>query len=442
MRKNNTIKQILFFSAVLFLLIMNSGCSSTPSSPAPTASAPVADATKTLPQATDTQAGEIPVHIRPDDNYTHRGKSYIPSAQPVIVPFYGPPDRIDLCGTPVPLDEADVWERFDREFTLVVYNQAQVYLWLKRMERYFPWIEERLQYHGLPEDLKYVAIVESDLISTAQSPKGAAGPWQFMPGTGQAYGLDQKEGVDLRYDFERSTDAAFRLLKDLYARYNDWAIAIATYNCGDRRILDTMRSQGVRDFYHMTLPLETERYVFRILAVKTVLNNPEKYGYHLPGGQGYPRLALDHVTVNSRCSIPLQAVAERAGTTFREVRRLNPIFRSDHIPAGVHEVKLPAGTGVRLRTNLDQLTTQFCAATPPKAPPTQLSTSRGQAAQSTVGTPGSRQQSAARQHTVAPGETLMGIARRYKVKVDDLKKANRLTGSGNHITIGQKLVIP
>ncbi len=440
-QKNGAFKQLLLVSAAFFLLILSLGCASTPSTPAPTASPQITDAAAGS-QAVDTQKTETPSYIRENEDYAHRSKSYIPSAQPVIVPFYGPPDRIDLCGDPVPLDEADVWERFDREFTLVVYNQAQVYLWLKRMERYFPWIEERLQYHGLPEDLKYVAIVESDLVSTAQSPKGAAGPWQFMPSTGQAYGLDQKDSVDLRYDFERSTDAAFRLLRDLYVRYNDWVIAIATYNCGDKRVLDAMQSQGVRNFYHMRLPLETERYIFRILAVKTVLNNPEKYGYRLPGGQGYPQLALDHVTVNSRCPIPLQAVAERAGTTFREVRRLNPIFRADHIPAGSHEVKLPAGSGARLQANLDRLTAQFCAATPaPRVTSSRAPAGPGHTAQSASTTSG-RQQSASRHHTVAPRETLTGIAARYKVKVDDLKKANRLSGSGSHIIIGQKLVIP
>ena len=128
--------------------------------------------------------------------------------RPLNCPYIAPPNSVDLCGEPVPLDRQDVYERFDKEFTLVVYNHAQVYLWLKRMERYFPAIEERLRYYGLPDDLKYVAIVESDLLPNACSPKGAAGPWQFMPSTGSAYGLAQRGSVDKRYDFERSTDSA------------------------------------------------------------------------------------------------------------------------------------------------------------------------------------------------------------------------------------------
>ena len=203
---------------------------------------------------------------------------------PCAVPYYPPPDKIDLCGEPVPLHVQEVQERFDKEFTLIVYNHAQVYLWLKRMERYFPWIEERLRVNSLPDDLKYVAIVESDLLPNAVSPKGAAGPWQFMPSTGSAYGLSQKGSVDKRFDFEHSTDGAFLYLNDLHQKYKSWSLAIAAYNCGERRIADESRAQGVLDYYHMKLPQETERYVFRILAIKAVLGDPARYGYALPKG--------------------------------------------------------------------------------------------------------------------------------------------------------------
>jgi len=269
----------------------------------------------------------------------------------VNIPYVPPPNSIDLCGEPVPLDRQDVYERFDREFTLVVYNHAQVYLWLKRMERYFPAIEERLRYYSLPEDLKYVAIVESDLIPGACSPKGAAGPWQFMPGTGSAYGLEQRGSVDKRYDFERSTDSAFLLLSDLYKKHHSWSLAIAAYNCGDKRIFDESRIQGVRSYYDLRLPQETERYVFRILAVKAVLSNPNQYGYYLPKGWGYQELRSDRVSVSLSRPVPIQTIASAAGTTYREIKRLNPIFRSDDIPAGNHEIKLPVGTGKVFEVN-------------------------------------------------------------------------------------------
>jgi hypothetical protein len=267
------------------------------------------------------------------------------------VPYIRPPNSIDLCGEPVPLDRQDVYERFDKEFTLVVYNHAQVYLWLKRMERYFPAIEERLRYFDLPDDLKYVAIVESDLLPNVCSPKGAAGPWQFMPSTGAAYGLEQRRSVDKRYDFECSTDSAFLLLKDLYTKYHSWSLAIAAYNCGDRRILDESRIQGASSYYDLRLPQETERYVFRILAVKAVLSDPNQYGYDLPKGWGYQEIKTDRVNVSLSRPVPIQTIAGAAGTTYREIKRLNPIFRSDDIPAGNHEIKLPPGAGAVFKQN-------------------------------------------------------------------------------------------
>ncbi len=182
-----------------------------------------------------------------------------------MAPYYPPPDRIDLCGEPVPLQDQEVLERFDREFTLVVYNRAQVYWWLKYKERYFPLIEERLRRLNLPEDLKYVAIAESAPLSSS---------------------LQQRKSVDNRYDFEGSTDSAFLYLGDLYRNYKSWSLAIAAYKGGEKRLMDESRAQGVMDYYHLDLPQETERYVFRVLAIKAVLSDPTRYGYELPKGAG------------------------------------------------------------------------------------------------------------------------------------------------------------
>jgi hypothetical protein len=183
---------------------------------------------------------------------------------PIMAPYYPPPDRIDLCGEPVPLENQEVLERFDREFTLVVYNRAQVYWWLKYKERYFPLIKERLRRLNLPEDLEYVAIAESAPLANAL----------------------QRKSVDNRYDFEGSTDSAFLYLGDLYRNYKSWSLAIAAYKGGEKRIMEESRAQGVMDYYHLMLPEETERYVFRILAIKAVLSDPTRYGYELPKGAG------------------------------------------------------------------------------------------------------------------------------------------------------------
>lgn len=360
-----------------------------------------------------------------------------------MAPYFPPPDTMDLCGEPVPLHIQDVQERFDREFTLVLYNHAQVYLWLKRMERYFPWIEERLRHYNLPEDLKYVAIVESDLQPNACSPKGAAGPWQFMPSTGASYGLEQQGPIDKRYDFERSTDSAFRLLSDLYRRHKNWALALAAYNCGDKRILDEMRSQQVNDYYHLKLPQETERYVFRILAVKAVLGNPAQYGYNLPKGLGYPELRLDRVTVTLTSPVSIQTIAAAGNVTFREFKRLNPALRGDDLPAGTHELKFPEGHGRLFEQNFSRAR----ASSLPAAPKVQETTEKtGPDAAPSISPakapsePKATPSSPGRTHTVKKGETLYSIAQHYKVKVQDLMEANRMKGAT--VVEGQKLTIP
>ncbi len=371
-----------------------------------------------------------------------------PAPATLSFPYIAPPNSIDLCGEPVPLSRQDVYERFDKEFTLVVYNHAQVYLWLKRMERYFPAIEERLRYYNLPDDLKYVAIVESDLLPNACSPKGAAGPWQFMPSTGSAYGLAQKGSVDKRYDFERSTDSAFLLLSDLYKKYNNWSLAIASYNCGDRRILEESRVQGVRDYYDMRLPQETERYVFRILAVKAVLSNPHQYGYDLPKGWGYQELRLDRVNVSLSRPVPIQTIANAAGTTYREIKRLNPIYRSDDIPAGNHEIKLPAGAGPVFEKNFNASAVAVSASPEisiaerddSPAPAVSAPAAAPPAKAAKAAPPKAQPKAQGKVYVVKKGDSLSGIAMHHDVSTHELKTANKL--KSDDLTPGQKLRIP
>jgi LysM repeat protein len=366
-------------------------------------------------------------------------------------PYYPPPNCIDLCGEPVPLNVPDVYERFDREFTLVVYNHAQVYLWLKRMERYFPMIEQKLRSYNLPDDLKWVAIAESDLLPNSVSPKGAAGPWQFMPGTGSAYGLDQKGSVDSRYDFERSTDSAFLYLKDLYQKYRNWSLAIAAYNCGEKRISDESRVQGVRDYYLLKLPLETERYVIRIIAIKAVLGNPNQYGYDLPKGWGYQEIKCDRITVNSSSAVPIQSAAACAGITYREFKRLNPVFRADDIPAGTHEVKLPEGTGQVFEKNFKSGAAQTAAAgsttlqqddvnPAPASSSTSMPEKPGEAPAAQPKQAEKQVKPSDKTHTVKQGDTLSSIARRYDVTLQALRIANKL--KTDDLNPGQKIRIP
>jgi len=346
------------------------------------------------------------------------------TAAPYVVPYFAPPSYAEFCGEPVPLDNQEVRERFDREFTIVVYAHSQVYLWLKRMERYFPWVEHQLAMHKLPDDLKYLAVAESDLNTTAVSSAGAVGPWQFISSTGLRYGLNQSTGLDQRCDFELATSGAFRYLSDLHRLFDNWTLAAAGYNCGEKRVQDEMARQKVGSYYQLKLPLETERYVFRILAIKEVLSRPEKYGYVLPKGGGYPPFRVDHVSVNTTCPVPVQALAESAGTTYRQIKRLNPAFTSDTIPSGSHRIKVPEGKGPDVEARIQALRANRLSAIAPSPP---ASVSHKDVSRRIVS------------HKVARGETLSGIAERYEVSSADLRRWNGI--KGDRVKVGQVLKI-
>ncbi len=327
------------------------------------------------------------------------------------VPYFAAPDKMDLCGEPVPLHIPDVRERLDREFTLVVYSHAQVYLWLKRLDRYFPWIERELARRRLPDDLKYVAVAESDLIVTACSPAGAVGPWQFIKSTGANYGLSQSSMVDERMDFEMATESAFRYLENLQQMFSNWTLAIAAYNCGERRVQDELRKQRVDNYYALKLPLETERYILRIISIKEVLKNPEKYGYSLPKNAAYAPLKFDRVNVRLSSPTPVVDLADAAGVTYREFRILNPILISDTAPQGAITLKVPPGKGRDFESRLDSVQ--------PKRPEKQDRSDKSENLEN---------KSRVLHHKIAKGETLSGVAARYGVSEQELMQWNGMKG--------------
>lgn len=319
------------------------------------------------------------------------------------------PTNMTLCGQPVPLNLAFVAEQFDREFTIMVNDQAQVVMWLKRAARYFPYIEKRLKKAGLPDDLKYLAVAESSLIYKVRSPAGAVGIWQFIPATGRRYGLRKDRYFDDRRNVEKATNAALAYLKDLYSEFKSWPLAMAAYNCGERRVRKEISEQGVDDYYHLYLPNETMRYVYRILAAKAVITRPEAYGYHLPKTRLYHPRQADRLGLSLKRPLHLRILAKSAGTTLRRIKELNPELRGYYLPRGKQEIKLPPGAA------------------------------KGVAARLKKKGPGPQPQRHA-SYTVRPGDTLTSIARKNNVKLKNLRKANRITGSA--IKPGQKLVIP
>ncbi|MBW2043146.1 MAG: transglycosylase SLT domain-containing protein [Deltaproteobacteria bacterium] len=250
---------------------------------------------------------------------------------------------LDFCGEPVPIRNQEIRERFEKEMLLSLWNRAQVLLWLKRSQRHLPLIEQMLRSEGLPSDLKYVAVAESALLEHARSYKGAVGIWQFMPETGKKYGLTVNRHFDERRDFIASTRAAVRYFRELHALFGSWTLSAAAFNMGEDRLAAEIRDQGTDDYYRLYLPLETQRFLFRILSVKRILSDPEAYGFRLSEADYYPPVSFDELRVVLKVETPLRVIAGAAGTYFKNIRDLNPAIRSRYLPKGTHRLRLPPG---------------------------------------------------------------------------------------------------
>lgn len=250
-----------------------------------------------------------------------------------------------FCGEPVPLSDPAVNEMLERELALICWDRPQVIMWQKRAGRCFPLIDQMLDQRGLPRDLRYVAVAESSLMPHAGSPKGAMGFWQFIKPTAKRYGLRVDEKQDERRSLYRSTEAAAAYLTYLRQRLGAWTLAAAAYNMGEEGLEGEMAVQQEKDYYRLYLPLETQRYLFRILAIKMVLENPARYGFALSPQEIYRPIPVD--VVDARClrEAPLKLVADAANTTFRRIKELNPDIRGHYLPDNIGRLLVPAGQG-------------------------------------------------------------------------------------------------
>lgn len=315
-----------------------------------TAAAPVAASDAETAPATE--ATELPSEIarlRLRLERLEAGQSALPRA----LHAFGLPASLQFAGEAVPLNRWDVAERLEREFLLSLGSPAQVVLWLKRSARYFPYIERELARVGLPEDLKYVAVIESALLPGAYSHASALGIWQFISATARRYGLAVTSGWDERRNPERSTAAALAYLRELRQRFGDWSLALAGYNTGEGRIDQALRYQGVSSYYQLALSEETERYVFRVLAAKLILSEPEQYGFEVPHEQRYRPHDGDVVTVELRDRVAVTELARRAGSFYRELKALNPEIVDDWLGKGRYTIRVPKGRGPAFRATLE-----------------------------------------------------------------------------------------
>jgi hypothetical protein len=274
-----------------------------------------------------------------------------PATETFLKTYYPLPERVTLCGEEVPLQDSAVREDLDREFNIILWSRTQTTLWLKRAAKYFPYLEKRLQDAKLPDDLKYVVLVESDLRQDARSSAGASGPWQFMKPAANRFSLKTDDKIDDRYDFSRATEAALNYFKTLYRTFHNWPLALAAYNCGEGRVQKAIEKQGVTNYYHLDLPNETDQYVLRVIAAKIILSDPARYGYAIPAQGLYSPWQPEQVEFVVGKEIRLRQIAEACGSYYKLIRRLNPRLRTDTLPPGMYKMYVPAGTAPRFYEN-------------------------------------------------------------------------------------------
>lgn len=239
------------------------------------------------------------------------------------------PKELTFAGEPVPVSIFDVKERLDRELLVNTYWHSNSLQFFKLAHRWFPLIENILAEEGIPDDFKYLALVESGLRDVI-SGKNAAGFWQFLKGTGKEYGLEINNNVDERYNIEKSTRAACKYLNKAYRDLGDWTLTAASYNMGRPRLKKLMQEQNVTSYYDLYLNDETSRYVFRIIAVKEIFAEPEKYGFHLNKEDLYKPIPYTTITINHNIN-DLSTFATELCTNYKTLKLLNPWLRQKNL---------------------------------------------------------------------------------------------------------------
>ena len=239
------------------------------------------------------------------------------------------PETMSFAGERVPLEDPDVRERADRELLVNTYWQSNALLWIKRAHKYFPVIEPILKKNGVPDDFKYLAVIESDLLNVT-SPAGAKGMWQLLTGAARENGLEVNDNVDERYHLEKATMAACSYLKSAKQKFGTWAMAAAAYHAGNNGLDKRLEEQMVSNYYDVLAGEMTDRYIFRILAAKEIISNPNKYGFYFDDEDLYILPASYQVKVDTPIT-NIAAFAKKYNTYYRELKIHNPWLRENKL---------------------------------------------------------------------------------------------------------------
>ena len=319
-------------------------------------------------------------------------------------------EPLTFCSEPVPLQETDVKERLERELLLSLDDSAEVILWLKRSNRYFPDIEKALKDNSLPDDLKYIVIAESALKPAATSNKGAVGFWQFIESTGNRYGMKINNNIDERRNLFIATDTAIKYLKDLHALFGSWTLAAAAYNMGEDGLKTEMLLQKENNYYRLYLNDETQRYIFRILAAKIILSNPKKYGFFLTEEDLYQPMQFDRVEITVENPVPIRIIAQAANTYFKVIKNLNPHLKNYYLYTGKYNILIPKGASSGFYQKYENLLKQW------------------------------QEEKEKSVYIVQKGESLSAIAKRFNVSVKAIMIWNDIDNA-KQVSSGGKLII-
>lgn len=250
--------------------------------------------------------------------------------------------KLDFSNESVPVHITDVAERLDREMIVNINFHSNTILVIKRANRYFPIIEPILKKNGIPDDFKYLCVIESSL-SNVTSPAGAKGFWQFMPATATEYGLEVADTVDERYHLIKATEAACAYFNKAYERFGNWTLVAAAFNRGTAGIQRQLDLQMVDNYYDLFINQETSRYVFRILALKEIMSDPGKYGFNIPKDARYPTIKTKKISVSENID-DLYQFAKNQGINYKLLKLHNPWLQSDKLEVSIgktYEIEIP-----------------------------------------------------------------------------------------------------
>ncbi len=280
---------------------------------------------------------------------------------------------------------------------LALWNRPQVILWIKRSAKFFPHIEHILKQQELPLDLKYVPLIESALRPNVRSVKNAVGYWQFLKSTGRHYGLRIDKRIDERRNIFKSTLAACRYFKVLEKKFGSYMLALSAFNMGEYALNSEIHVQGTHDFFSLYLPLQTQRYVFKTICAKLILENQKLYGFNLKEKDLYPVFTFDRIKISSDFSVPITLVAQAANIPFKIIKNYNPELRGYYLNKGNSIVLIPAGKAEGFYQNF-----HVCYSKWKKTMKTKF-------------------------HIVKRGESLTAIAKEYRISLASLLKLNNLS---------------